>query len=82
MAGGDVIRLLLIEALDDDTSCEDRLPETVGEPLRICDVAYNQLVLRYNIKGVLRTIGTVHNLEAREYHIQKLMDLLLKRPDL
>ena len=82
MAGGDVIRLLLIEALDDDTFCEDRLSETVGVPLRICDVAYNQLVVRYNVKGALRTIGTVHSLEAREYHIEKLKDLLSRHLDL
>ena len=25
--------------------------------MRICDLAYNQLVLRYRIKNVLRTIG-------------------------
>ena len=50
--------------------------ETVGEPLRICDVAYNQLVLRYNVKGVLRVIGTIHKIDVRNYHIEKLKALL------
>jgi hypothetical protein len=76
MAGGDTIRPLLIDALDDDTFCEQDLPELVGEPLRICDLAYNQLVLRYGIKNVLRTIGTVHRIEVRDYHIDRLKDLL------
>lgn len=72
MAGGQAIRNLLIEALDDKTFCEEEHPEMIGEPLRICDEAYNQLVLRYSITNVLRTIGNVHRIEIRDYHIDEL----------
>jgi hypothetical protein len=78
MAGGEKIRSLLIEALDDKMFCEEEYPEISGEPLRICDVAYNQLVLRYKIPNVLRTIGSSHSLEIRNYHIDLLRDLLSK----
>lgn len=76
MAGGQAIRSLLIEALEDKTFCEERCPEMLGKPLRICDVAYNQIVLRYMIKNVLRTIGTVHRIEIRDYHINILKSRL------
>ena len=76
MANGQSIRNLLIDALDDKTPCEERYPEMSGEPLRVCDVAYNQLVLRYKIQDVLRTIGTVHKIEIRDYHINILRDRL------
>jgi len=71
------IKGVLIEALDDTASCGDVLPESVGEPLRVCDVAYNQLVLRYHVTtGVMRSIGTIHKIEARDYNIEKLKDLI------
>jgi len=76
MAGGQAIRSLLIEALDDKTFCEERYPEISGEPLRVCDIAYNQLVLRYMIRNVLRTIGTAHRIEIRDYHIDILKSRL------
>ena len=76
MAGGQAIRSLLIEALDDKTFCEERYPEILGEPLRICDVTYNQIVLRYMIRNVLRTIGTAHRIEIRDYHINILKSRL------
>ena len=76
MAGGQAIRSLLIEALDDKSFCEERYPEMLGEPLRICDVAYNQIVLRYMIRNVLRTIGTAHRIEIRDYHINILKSSL------
>jgi hypothetical protein len=72
MAGGDVVKALLLRALDDTAFCEEALPETVGEPLRICDVAYNQLVIRYKVQDVLRTIGTGHSMEVRDHHIAVL----------
>jgi hypothetical protein len=72
MAGGKTVRALLIHALDDTATCEEASPETVGDPLRVCDVAYNPLVIRYKVKGVLRTIGTVHDIEVRDHHIEKL----------
>jgi hypothetical protein len=67
--GGDSVRDLLVGALEDKSLCEEASPESVGEPLRVCDVAYNQLVLRYGVNEVLRTIGPVHRLEIRDYHI-------------
>ena len=63
---------LLVAALDNKAFCEEEDPEIVGYPLRVCDVAYNQLVLRHRIKGVLRTIGTSHRMEVRDYHINVL----------
>jgi len=66
---GNAIRKLLIKALNVKTVCEVEYPEMDGEPLRICDVAYNQLVLRYKVKDVLRTIGNGYKLEIRDYHI-------------
>jgi len=65
-------RNMLISALDDKTFFEKADPENIGEPMRICDAAYNQLVLRYMMPDVLRTIGSVHPLEQRDYHISVL----------
>jgi hypothetical protein len=78
MPGDEKITNLLIAALDDKMFCEEEHPEMSGEPMRICDVAYSQLVLRCKVKGVLRTIGTGHKLELRNYHIDVLKDLLSK----
>jgi len=69
---GTAVTELLINALDDKTFCELEDPEVDGSPLRICDLAYNQLVLRYRIQNVLRTIGPTHRLENRDYHISVL----------
>lgn len=74
LAGGEPVRALLVHALDDTAYCEDVSDESVGDPLRVCDVAYNQLIIRYNIQDVLRVIGTLHKLEVRDFHIQKLRD--------
>jgi hypothetical protein len=76
MAGGEAIKALLINALDDKDFCEGNTPESIGEPLRVCDMAYNQLVIRYNITDILRAIGTIHSIDVRDYHIAKLKDLL------
>jgi hypothetical protein len=76
VAGGQPIRGLLVDALDDTEFCEEDYPEISGEPLRICDVAYNQLVLRYRLKDVLRTIGTIDRIEIRDYHIGVLKNQL------
>lgn len=73
---GILIRSLLIDALNDKTTCQDIHVEMSGDPLRVCDVAYNQLVLRYKTKNVLRTIGTVHRIEIRDYHISILKKIL------
>jgi PKD repeat protein len=66
------IKAMLIDALDDLTFTTDDNPELVGRPLRVCDIAYNQLVLNLNIQGVLRTIGTGMTEETRDYHINVL----------
>ena len=76
LAGGDAIRELLINALNDKAFCENEHPEMTEEPMRVCDVAYNQLVLSYSIKNVLRTIGPIYNIETRDYHIEILKNLL------
>jgi hypothetical protein len=80
IAGEGAIRKMLLKALDDRTFSDEDQEEVAGMPLRICDAAYNQIVLRYKIKNVLRTIGTVHAIEVRDYHIEvlkyKLKELL------
>jgi hypothetical protein len=76
IAGGKVIKDMLVRALDNKTICEEETPEMDGEPLRICDVAYNQLVLRYKVKNVLRTIGNGYRIEVRDYHIDVLKNKL------
>jgi hypothetical protein len=67
---------LLTEALHDTSICQDLSGEALGEPLRICDMAYNQLMIRYSIKDVMRTIGTGHSIEVRDHHIRVLEDKL------
>ena len=69
---GETARDLLIKALDDKTVSDKEDPEVDGPPMRICDIAYNQLVLRYRIKNVLRTIGPIDRIENRDYHINNL----------
>lgn len=76
IAGGQPIKELLINALDDRSFVEEEGPDSEGAPLRICDLAYNQLVLRYHIKNVLRVIGTLHRTDARDYHITLLKNLM------
>ncbi len=66
---GETPRNLLINALDDKTFSDKEDPEVDGPPMRICDLAYNQLVLRYRIKNVLRTIAPGDRIENRDYHI-------------
>jgi hypothetical protein len=69
---GEAARHLLIRALSDKTFCDPADPEVDGPPMRICDLAYNQLVLRYRIKNVLRTIGPIDRIETRDLHITNL----------
>ncbi len=76
LAGGQPIKELLINALDDKTFVDEGDPDIEGTPLRICDLAYNQLVVRYQIKNVLRVIGSLHRVDARDYHITILKDLM------
>lgn len=76
IAAGQAVRDLLIGSLDDQTLCEEESVESDGEPLRLCDLAYNQLVLRYRVRNVLRAIGTGHKIKDRDYHIEILKNLL------
>jgi hypothetical protein len=72
IAGEEEIDNLLKRALNDKTVCEEELPDAMGDPLRICDLAYNQLVLRHKIRNVLRTISPGHRVEVRDRHIEIL----------
>ena len=69
------IRTLLVSALNDRTPLdeEEENPELADfPPLRLCDLAYNQLVLRYRVRGPLRAIGVVHRVAARDANIEIL----------
>ena len=72
LAGEKEILEMLLKALDDETLTIDTTPDLAGQPLRICDIAYNQLVLNLQIKDVLRTIGTGMTTDVRDYHIDVL----------
>lgn len=76
MLNNQAVRSLLVNALDDSRFCEERVSEVSGDPLRISDVAYNQLVLHDGITGVLRTIGSVDSIETRNFHIETLKNRL------
>jgi hypothetical protein len=76
LAGGQAVKQLLVEALNDRNFVIDDEPERQGDPLRICDMAYNQLVLRYQLRDVLRAISTAHKIDERDYHIQQVKGLL------
>lgn len=69
IAGGAEIRRLLLRALEDTSAYEEENPDSPGSPLRICDMAYNQIVLRYGIRNVLRNISPSHGVTVRDYHI-------------
>ncbi len=76
MSGAQVPATLLTEALYDKSICQELTGESVGWPMRICDMAYNQLVLRYSIENVPRTIGTGHSMDERDHHIRILQSKL------
>ncbi len=67
---------LLFSALEDQRYFENDDEELNGIPMRVCDLAYNQLVLRYRIKGVLRNIAPMHKIDVRDYHIEILKNNL------
>jgi len=72
MLSGEAARDLLLKALYDKTFCDSADPEVEGPPMRVCDLAYNQLVLRYRIRNVLRTIGPIDRIEVRDLQIDNL----------
>jgi hypothetical protein len=71
-----VLHELLVAALEDASPCEEGGADSVGEPMRVCDAAYNQLVLWDNLTDCLRVIGPAHRLEVRDYHIALLQKRL------
>ena len=72
------IRDLLSNALEDNSFCEEEDDTIGGTPLRVCDVAYNELVLRYDIQEVPRTIGSIHRVTVRDEQIKNLKKILKK----
>jgi PKD repeat protein len=76
MPGEGIVRSRLIAALDDQSFWQDEEGVAAGVPLRVCDTAYNQLVLRYGIKNTPRKLGAAHSLETRDYHIDRLRNAL------
>ena len=70
------IDALLVDALGDISFREQEDPEAVGEPLRVCDEAYNQIVLYFKIRDVPRTIGNATSIEDRDDYIEALKNLL------
>jgi hypothetical protein len=78
IAGREEIDNLLIQALDNRSHYEEEKPDLNGYPMRVCDLAYNQIVLRYKIRNVVRTISPAHRPEVRDSHIDILKGLLLQ----
>ena len=66
---------LLIEALNDQSVYEETSEEFEGIPLRICDMAYNQLRLRYadELVDLPRTISKVTRIETRDDYIDEMI---------
>lgn len=71
---GSKAKNLLIEALGDKTVYEETYPGMEGKPLRVCDMAYNQLRLRYadELVDLPRTIANVHRIETRDSYIDEM----------
>lgn len=74
--GGPSIESMLRHALDDRSAAEEASPDQSGEPMRVCDLAYNQIVHRNNIRKLLRTISPNHNIATRDHHIEVLRGYL------
>ena len=76
MENNSIMWALLMKALDNKDNYPETDPEAIGIPLRVCDLAYNQIVAKYEINDVLRTIGTGHAIDVRDYHIENLKKLI------
>jgi hypothetical protein len=76
MAGGPIIEEILIQALDQKIPCDEADTDLDKMPLRLCDIAYNQLVLRTQVQGVVRTLSEAHSIQTRDYQINALKTLL------
>ncbi|NLF15949.1 MAG: hypothetical protein GX595_01645, partial [Lentisphaerae bacterium] len=64
---------VLLAALEDRQPCARAGGEEFGEPMRLCDVAYNQIVLRHGIRGVQRVLGASHRTAVRDEQIAALL---------
>ena len=65
---------LLVKSLNDQSVYEEPFPGMEGEPLRICDMAYNQLRLRYaeELTDMPRMIGNPDRVEKRDFYIDEM----------
>jgi hypothetical protein len=79
LAGDNRIHELLVAALKDTTPAEPEEIQELGLPMRLCDLAYNQLMLEHRFKGIPRTLGSSHSLTARDLSIQEMKLLLSAR---
>jgi hypothetical protein len=70
------IRPLLMGALGDERPSEGDNWNSGGAAMRVCDDAYNELVLRYQVQGVLHTVSHALPLEERRYHVARLKEKL------
>ena len=68
---GNRARAILTEALNDQSAYEEDYAGMEGIPLRICDMAYNQLRLRYadELVDLPRTIGNPDRIEKRDFYV-------------
>lgn len=79
-AGDDAsINDLLTKALDDKTFVSQPSSEIPEPPMRVCDVAYNELLFRYQINSELAPVGLIHTLAKRDERIQRLKTAQLVR---
>lgn len=60
---------ILVTALDDRSQCKKVTPETFRRPLRVCDEAYNLLVLKLSPPGLRAPLGQVHTLDQRDERV-------------
>jgi PKD repeat protein len=76
LAGRPEIYAMLVKALDDKTATLDADPDTASNPMRICDLAYNQLALKLRMPDILRVIRPDESVAERDYHINILKERL------
>jgi hypothetical protein len=67
---------LLLKALENKEVHGGHDPEAEGYPLRVCDLAYNQITAHYEVRDALRTIGNAHAIPVRDYHINRLKEMI------
>jgi hypothetical protein len=62
----------IADALTDRRGILNRSVESLGRPLRICDVAYNILTRKLNISEAFGPLATVHSIEFRDRCIDEI----------